>query len=101
MRLMAFGRAKLNSCGKATIPCRHKDKQYAVEFEVVDQNVPNILGLKACTEINLIQRVDAIDNQIQDPFSKYSDVFEGLGCITNVVYHIEVQQYSKPVVHPP
>ena len=100
-RLMAFGGAKLNPCGKTTISCRHKDKQYAVEFEVVDQNVPNILGLKACTEMNLIQRVDAIDNQIPDPFSKYSDVFEGLGCITNVVYHIEVQQDSKPVVHPP
>ena len=42
---------------------------------------------------------DAIDNQIPDPFSKYSDVFERLGCITNVVYHIEVQQDSKPIVH--
>ena len=72
VRLMAFGGAKLNPCGKTTIPCRHKYKQYAVEFEVVDQNVPNILGLKACTEMNLIQRVDAIDNQIPDPFSKYT-----------------------------
>ena len=34
--------------------------------------------------MNLIQCVDAIDNQISDPFSKYSDVFKGLGCITKL-----------------
>ena len=36
----------LTSCGKATIPCQHKDKPYAIKFVTVDQNVPKILGLK-------------------------------------------------------
>ena len=45
-RLMAFGSTPPTSCGKATIPCQHKDKPYAIEFVTVDQNVPKILGLK-------------------------------------------------------
>ena len=52
-------------------------------------------------EMNLIQHVDAIDNETPHPFSKNSDVFEGLGFITNVVYWIEVHPDSKPAVHPP
>ena len=51
--------------------------------------------------MNLIQRIEAIDTQIPESLSKYSDVFEGLGCITDVIYHIELNPGSKPVVHPP
>ena len=32
---------------------------------------------------------------------QYSDVFEGLGCITNVKYHIKVDPTHPPVIHPP
>ena len=100
-RLVAFGGIPLHPCGKATIPCQYKNKQYAIEFEVIDQNIPSILGLRTCAEMNLIQRIEAIDTQIPESFSKYRDVFEGLGCITNVIYHIELNPGSKPVVHPP
>ena len=31
----------------------------------------------------------------------YSDVFEGLGCITDASYHIKVDKSDQPVVHPP
>ena len=82
-------------------PCQYKNKQYAIEFEIIDQNIPSILGLRTCTEMNLIQRIEAIDTQIPESLSKYSDVFEGLGCITDVIYHIELNPGSKPVVHPP
>ena len=72
-----------------------------MEFEIVDQNVPNILGLKACTQMNLVQCVDTINKQAPNIFSEYSDVFNGLGCITDVVNHIEIDQNSNPVVHHP
>ena len=100
-RLVAFGGTPLHPCGKATIPCQYKNKQYAIEFEIIGQNIPSILGLRACTEMNLIQCIEAIDTQIPESFSKYRDVFEGLGCITNVIYHIELSRGSKPVVHSP
>ena len=78
-----------------------KGRHYAIQFKVVDQNVPSILGLETCTKLNLVQRVDAIEKRTQNIFSEYNDVFNGLGCITNVVYHIEIDKQSNPVIHPP
>ena len=97
-RLVAFGGHQLNTCGKAAINCQHRGRQYCVEFEVVDQEVPSILGLKTCTEMKLVQRIDSLDIDLLD---QYSDVFEGLGCITDVTYHIKVDPTHPPVIHPP
>ena len=45
----------------------------------VDQDVPNILGLHACIEMNLVQRIDTVADDTNEVFEKYSDVFNGLG----------------------
>ena len=44
-RLVAFGGQRLNAYGKAMINCEHKGKTYPVVFEVIDQDISNILGL--------------------------------------------------------
>ena len=54
-KLIAFSGHQLNTCGKAVISCQYKGRYYRIDLEVVDQEVPNILGLKTCTEMNLIQ----------------------------------------------
>lgn len=95
----AFGGQQLNMCGKVTMTCQHKEKCHVI-FEVIDQDVPNILGLKTCVELNLVQQLDTINNQTADILDIYSDVFEGLGCITNASYHIKVDKNAQPVVHP-
>ena len=100
-RLVAFGGQRLNACGKVTMNCQHKGKRHPVVFEVIDHDTPNILGLKTCVELNLVQRMDAIDNHHVDILDRYSDVFEGLGCITDASYHIKVDESAQPVVHPP
>ena len=97
-RLVTFGGHQLKTCGKAAINCQHRGRQYCVEFEVVDQEVPSILGLKTCTEMKLVQRIDSLDVDLLD---QYSDVFEGLGCITGVTCHIKVDPTHPPVIHPP
>ena len=56
-RLVAFGGTPLHPRGKAIMPCQYKNKQYSIEFEIIDQNIPSILGLRACTEMNLIPRI--------------------------------------------
>ena len=88
----------MDTCGKATINCQHRGREYCIEFEVVDQEVPNILGLKTCTEMKLVLQIDSLDVNLLD---KYSDVFEVLGCMTNVVYSIKVDPTHTPIVHPP
>jgi len=98
-KLVAFRGHQLNACGKAVMSCQYKGKHYPVEFEVVDEQVPNILGLKTCTQMKLV-RVDTIIDHDVDLLDKYSDVFEGLGCITDVVYHIKIDPSCQTVVHP-
>ena len=105
--LMAFGGHKLATCGKATIPCLHNGKQYDIEFEVLDLDVPSILGLPTSIKLNLIKRINTVQKQnAQDSnptkfFKKYKDVFDGLGCISDVLYHINIDPSCQPVIHPP
>ena len=51
--------------------------------------------------MNLVQHIHTAANDINGVFEKYSKVFNGLGCITNIQYHINVDQSHKPVVHFP
>jgi len=45
--------------------------------------------------------LDTINTQTHDILDLYSDVFEGLGCITGASYHIKVDNNAQPVVYPP
>ena len=99
--LVAFGGHKLNTTGKASIQCQYRGKQYTIEFKVIDQDVPCILGLSICIEMNVVQRIDTVDEQTDAIYEKYSNVFDGLGCINNIQYHINIDQTCKPVIYPP
>ena len=50
-KFTAFGGHKLHTCGKATIPCEYNGHLYMVEFEILDQEVPSILGLPTAIEM--------------------------------------------------
>ena len=65
-RLVAFGGEHFNACGRVTMKCEYKGHAYTVSFEVINQDVPNILGLQTCVDMNLVQRLDAIDNHDSD-----------------------------------
>lgn len=39
-KLVAFGGHRLNTCGKIIILCEHKGKNFPIEFQRVDQDVP-------------------------------------------------------------
>ena len=93
--LVAFGGHKLNTCGRAVIQCHYGGNHYTVEFEVINQNVPCILGLNTCIDMNLVQRIDAVDDKTNELYQRYSDVFDGLGCITNIQYHINTASLSS------
>ena len=53
-RLIAFGGNRLSAIGKTSLLCEYKGKYWPVEFEVVN-NVSNILGLHACTEMQMVK----------------------------------------------
>ena len=60
-RLIAFGGHWLKTLGRASLLCEHKGRFWLIEFEVLD-NVSNILGLSASTEMKLVQRVETLDS---------------------------------------
>ena len=80
-------------------------KKCSIEFEILDQDVPSILGLPTAIELNLIKHIYTVDEQtIPDNtefYEKYKDVFEWLGSVSDVLYHIDVDLSCKPVIHPP
>ena len=80
--------------GRVTIKCELKGKFYAVNFEVLKQEVQSILGLQTYVAMNLMQHLDVNDTKLLD---SYSDAFEGLGCI----YNIKVDKSYQPVFHSP
>ena len=90
----------MNTSGKAHIQYTYKGHRYDVEFEVIDQDVPNILGLYTCIDMNLVQCIKTVADDTNDVFEKYDEVFNGLGCFINIQYHINVNQRHKPVVYP-
>ena len=105
-KLTAFDGHKLHTSGKVVIPCKYNGHQYLIEFEVIDQEVPSILGLPSTVEMNLVYRIDTLDTtDTQDlpnkVFGHCSDMFDGLGCISDVTYHINIKPSCKPIIHPP
>ena len=96
-RLVAFGGHRRKSCGKLTLLCEHKDKYRPVEFEVL-KNVTDVLGLKTCEEMKLVQRIETLSH---DVLNRYADTSDGLGCITGVTHHIQLDPKHEPVVYPP
>ena len=63
--------------------------------------MPCIIGLDTCIEMNLVQHIDIVDDKTNAIYEEYSDVFDSLGCTTNVQYHINIDQTFKHVIHPP
>ncbi len=96
-KLVAFGGHRLNTRGKVTLLCEYKQKFWPIEFEVMDY-AANVLGLKTSSEMKLVQRVEALAD---DVLNRYADTFSGLGCITDVIHHIQLDPNTNPLyIHP-
>lgn len=60
-----------------------------------------LLGLSACTKLNLIKKVDIVRFRNESDFVSYnSDVFNGLGSFHEKCT-INIDESIKPVVNPP
>ena len=104
----------LRVLGKQTLCVMLKGKRYAVSFVIIKEDEVPILGLPTCKEMNLIQRVDQMEqvNQITPSVSSsanplnlpsgfecYSDVFRGLGKLPTQ-HEIRLKNEVTPVIRP-
>ncbi|KAL1460274.1 hypothetical protein WDU94_012195 [Cyamophila willieti] len=99
MRLKNLGYIRLRGiCKKNTV--------FEADFLIVDDSqtkmVP-ILGIEACTTLNLINRVVNNINVVKNKeyfCDKYATVFEGLGSFPTQ-YEIKINENADPIIHPP
>ena len=98
-KLVAYAGQRIQAKGKVMLTCQYKDKKYDVEFEVIKNKAPAILGGESCEEMGLVKRLHVLKTE-SDILGEYEDLFTGLGCIPGV-YHIKTDPEVTPVVHAP
>ena len=109
-KLFACNKEQISVKGKVQLLSEYKGKYYLLDFKVVYINAQALLGLNACKELNLVQRIMVVNKRGQDSNSskqsqagqlvkEYEDVFNGLGNLGK--HHIVIDKSVPPVVHPP
>ncbi len=58
--LVAFGGQRIVPSGKTTLLCKYKENLYLIQFQIAN-SVPNVLGLKTSTDLNIIKQFECID----------------------------------------
>lgn len=104
LSLTAYGDFKLKPEGTLIINCStEKLKNVPIQFYIVNVKSKPILGLRACSELKLIQRIDSVKCNIskQNLITQYKDVFTGTGEFPDEPYHITLKDDARPVIHPP
>lgn len=72
-----------------------------LEFQIVDEDSPAILGREACSKLGLIKRIYKVENKDQtDILNEYKYVFTGIGCVPGL-HHIQLNPDVTPVIHAP
>jgi len=62
VKLITFNSNKISTLGKSTIKCFYKQKYYFIEFFIVDFSCNTKLRLETCNNLNLISRINVINN---------------------------------------
>lgn len=102
VKLLNYNGVPLNVAGTCNLTCNHKNENYNLEFFVIKDKVQSILGLKACKELQLIQKIDLIESQSnKNLLTNYQNVFKGIESINVKPVHIHLTDNVNPVVHPP
>ena len=84
-KLKVYNGRKITAKGKASLVCVYKGKFTVLEFILVEQDLPPILGLKSCLELGLVQRIYSFKEESLE--SEYAD--------------IKIDPNATPVIHRP
>ncbi|XP_063361440.1 uncharacterized protein LOC134658236 [Cydia amplana] len=90
--LTSYSKHKMQVLGEAKLMTISKGQQNLIKYYVVNENVSPILGRKTCEKLNLVKRIDAIT--IND------DLFEGIGCLKQYKYDIDLVDNPKLPICP-
>ena len=112
-KLTAYGGHAIPILGKCYLQCQYKSSKQVIEFHVVEHG-KSLLGCTSCKSLKLVtfHNVDQLHSAAtndterrpdcslskldsQKIFSKYSQCFEGIGCISKP-YHIKLKPDANP-----
>ena len=84
VQLVAFGGSTLSSLGATTLPCKFGDKEYPLEFQVVDRPVQSLLGYKDAVRLGCV----ALSAEVYElnAITEYDDLFQ-----TDAIGHLPVK----------
>ena len=105
-KLRLYEGSLVQALGECDLQCKYKVNQHLLNFKIISGSQQPLLSAETCTGMGLItvQVVNSINmsqaTMPQDIFTKYKDVFEGLGCLPGE-YHLEVDPSCRPVKHTP
>nr|XP_037288928.1 uncharacterized protein LOC119181789 [Rhipicephalus microplus] len=78
-----------------------RESKILTEFFVVDDEIAVTLSGTVAEELGLLQRVCSVDQiELYGTAKPYEDVFEGLGQLEGIVYHLKLKPGSQGVVKP-
>lgn len=101
-KLSTFSGEVLPSVGQCKLKVNYNSNTFYVNFHIVDLPCQNIIGRSSCHDLNLVKRVHNVKLN-QNPVdtnlvSKYSDVFDGIGCLTDFECHLTLKPDAAPSV---
>ena len=88
-------RQPLDTLGSVTVLLAHKDTSTTQEVFVIPKLTHNLLGLPAITALELVTRVDTIDNGKSIIHKKFPMLFSGLGKMSDE-YEIRLKPDAEP-----
>ena len=108
--LRGYGGRELDTLGMCDLNCMYKDVDRNLQFHVVNEDAPAVLGLKSCVDMNLVKLILSVDTPIQTGMTtdtelnklitEYQDIFHGFGKFPGE-HSFTLRPDAEPVVHPP
>ncbi|XP_062542342.1 uncharacterized protein K02A2.6-like [Armigeres subalbatus] len=81
--LVTYNGQRIPVIGEISSICLVKGRSQPITFKIVKENVTPVLGRKTCLAFDLIARVNTVG--VTD-----SDIYDGLGCLRDFVYDIDL-----------
>ncbi|CAI6364864.1 unnamed protein product [Macrosiphum euphorbiae] len=100
-KLMSIHSIDIPTLGTCSLRCCYKNSIEVITFFIVDFDCITVLGLASCQQLNLLQRVNVVNNNSSHSVLKYyNDIFEGLGCLP-IKCHIHINNEVEPIIDAP
>ncbi|CAI6369196.1 unnamed protein product [Macrosiphum euphorbiae] len=102
INLQAYGGSNINTYFTVDLKVKLREKEYILNFVIVENHCKPILGLHSCIQLGLINKVENVDKilSLNDVLQNYCTVFTGLGNFPDE-YSIQLKPNAIPVTNVP